>query len=178
MNRVIYALPLLMLLVLAIVAARAITQKVESAKTQRPIPEINYVLYTGTTEATPIPFTTDSLRGKAQIVNIFATWCPPCVAEHENLVLLAQKYKIPITGIAYSDDVENIKSYLNKLGNPYTQIAMDKNGRSFFDWGASGMPESFVIDKQGIIRYHYSGVITQDIAEKVILPVFQEISQE
>lgn len=178
MNKIIYALPLLVLVALAVIAAQAITQKRNDAQTVRPLPEVNYVLYTGTTDATPTPFTTDSLRGKAQIVNIFSTWCPPCIAEHESLLLLAKKYNVPMTGIAYSENTESISSYIERLGNPFVQIAIDQNGRSFLDWGAAGMPESFVIDKQGMIRYHYSGVITPEIAEQVILPVFEEISKE
>ena len=119
----------------------------------------------------------DLRSGKVSIVNIFASWCAPCLIEHPFLMRLSRDYKINIYGINYKDDPQNTIQWLEKNGNPYTAIGVDNNGRVSIDWGVYGIPESFIIDGSGMIRLKHIGPITEsDLLEKFI-PTIIELNQ-
>ena len=109
------------------------------------------------------------------IVNFFASWCVPCLAEHTWLTTLQEK-NIPIIGIAYKDKPEDSQTFLNNLGNPFINVASDLDGRVAIDWGVYGVPETFIIDSNGIIRYKHFGPITEN-RFKDLLKAYEEAKQ-
>jgi cytochrome c biogenesis protein CcmG, thiol:disulfide interchange protein DsbE len=99
--------------------------------------------------------------GKPRLLNVFASWCIPCVAEVPVLVQMKQQ-GVEITGIAIHDKVEDIQKFLAENGNPYSRIGMDANSRTQIAFGSAGVPETFVVDGKGIIRHQHIGVVTPD----------------
>ena len=95
------------------------------------------------------------------LVNFFASWCVPCIVEHDFLSELKKQKPIKIYGINYKDDIKNLEIWLEKLGNPYSKIGIDKTGITGINWGVNGIPESFLIDKNGIIKHKINGVINK-----------------
>ncbi len=120
--------------------------------------------------------TAEDIHGPA-LVNFFASWCAPCRAEHEILMRLAKEKNIRIYGITYKDKREDTEKYLRDLGNPYEKIGYDDNGKAFIDWGLSGVPETFIVDKSGTIRYHHAGVLLEEHIDATILPILSELEK-
>ncbi len=104
-----------------------------------------------------------------KLVNFWASWCAPCRAEHPNLELLADE-GVPIYGINYKDDPGKALAFLDELGDPYAGIGADQGGRTGIDWGLYGVPETFVIDGDGVVRLRFAGPITQRVLEERIRP--------
>ena len=96
-----------------------------------------------------------------KIVNFFASWCPPCKIEHPQLMLLNQKEKVKIYGILKKDNHSNLEKFLRDLGNPYHAIIDDPKGKTGISWGVYGLPETFIVDKKGKIRYKHIGPILE-----------------
>jgi cytochrome c biogenesis protein CcmG/thiol:disulfide interchange protein DsbE len=113
----------------------------------------------------------DDLRGKVSILNIWATWCTSCRAEHEVLLELARTGKVAIYGLNYKDNRADAQRWLMQLGNPYVANAFDEDGRTGIDWGVYGAPETFIMDRQGIIRHKHIGPLTAPVLEDEILPL-------
>jgi len=125
----------------------------------------------------PVPLTEVDLKtGKPLLVNFFASWCLPCRAEHENLMRIAKEVGVPIIGISYKDTPEKSLRFLDELGDPFLKTASDLDGRVAIDWGVTGVPESFLLDGNGIVRYRHWGPIVGDSLEKRLLPKLKEIS--
>lgn len=115
-------------------------------------------------------FSSETLRQPGvKLVNYWASWCAPCRAEHANLELM-QSEGIAIYGINYKDDPQNAIAFLQELGNPYAAIGADTNGRTALDWGLYGVPETYVIDSDGVIVLRFAGPVTKSILESVIRP--------
>jgi len=120
--------------------------------------------------------TSADLKGKVSLVNVWASWCPPCRLEQPILVRLAGE-GIVIYGINYKDKPEDARRFLAELGNPFRAIGADRNGRAVIDWGVYGYPETFVIDKTGRIRYRHVGpILPQDLDNK-IYPILKALNQ-
>ncbi len=118
-------------------------------------------------------FSAGTLFGaKVSLVNIWASWCVPCRAEHPFIMELSKRPDIQILGFNYKDKTENARRFLGSLGNPYDRVGVDPDGRAAIDWGVYGIPETFIVDRQGIIRYKYVGPLTQS-AMKRFLPAFR-----
>jgi cytochrome c biogenesis protein CcmG, thiol:disulfide interchange protein DsbE len=117
-------------------------------------------------------FTRDELgKGKPIIINFWASWCAPCRVEHPTLQALAAAGNVPLYGIDYQDDPAAARKFLTDLGNPFgKKIDMDREGRVSIDWGVTGVPETFVVDGEGVIRAHYAGPLTDEVLAKVIMP--------
>lgn len=129
-------------------------------------------------ELTPLgdypPFTRDLLdRPGVKMVNIWASWCAPCRVEHPNLIALAEE-GIPIYGVNYKDKPENAISFLEELGNPFEAVSADSSGRMALEWGAYGVPETYVIDGDGRIVLRFAGPITQRVIEGQIRPALAQ----
>lgn len=116
-----------------------------------------------------------TLKGKVWMMNIWATWCSACRAEHEVLLHLARTGKISIYGLNYKDKRPAAIRWLQQLGDPYVANAFDEQGRVGIDWGVYGAPETFIVDKQGIIRYKHIGPLNIDIVNNEILPLILEL---
>lgn len=119
-------------------------------------------------------FSTEDLAGGGvKLVNVWASWCVPCRAEHPVITRLAES-GIPVFAINYKDEPADAKAFLAELGNPYALIGADTRGRVFIEWGAFGVPETFVIDGAGRIVYRFPGPLTQADVEKYILPAIEQ----
>ena len=103
------------------------------------------------------------------LVNFFATWCLPCRDEHIYIKLFADEKKIRVIGINYKDNSKKTIKWLKNLGNPYSNVLIDKNGKIAIDWGVYGIPETFIINSKGIIKYRHVGPITKKIYKKINL---------
>jgi DsbE subfamily thiol:disulfide oxidoreductase len=121
-------------------------------------------------------FKTADLRGKVTLVNFFASWCAPCREEHEFLPQIT-KAGIPLIGINYKDRPEDAKAWLAELGNPFRTVAVDAHGRTGIDFGVYGVPESYLIDKQGVIRFKQTGPLTPDIIQNQLIPLAEKLSK-
>ena len=101
------------------------------------------------------------------LVNFFATWCKPCLEEHSYIKRFSSEKKIRIIGINYKDNKKTTINWLNKLGNPYSDIPIDKDGRIAIEWGVYGIPETFLINSKGVIKYKHIGPVTEKIYKKI-----------
>lgn len=124
-------------------------------------------------EGIPGGFATADLRGQATMVNVFASWCIPCLAEHPLITRLAED-GFAVYGINHRDSVADATRWLKKNGNPYTGVGADPDGRVSTEWGVTGLPETFIINAEGIVIYKHTGVITPDVLEDTILPKLRE----
>jgi cytochrome c biogenesis protein CcmG, thiol:disulfide interchange protein DsbE len=120
-------------------------------------------------------FTPEEMKGKVWLLNVWASWCVSCRVEHPLLVDMSKKRLVPIVGLNYKDTREAGLKWLDKLGNPYELSAYDVDGNAGIDYGVYGVPETFVIDKQGVIRYKQIGPITPEALEKKILPLVRKL---
>jgi cytochrome c biogenesis protein CcmG/thiol:disulfide interchange protein DsbE len=114
------------------------------------------------------------LRGGARpvLVNFFASWCVPCVIEHPQLMRLA-KDGVPVLGVAYKDKPADALGFLRKHGTPYAKLGVDQPGRVAIDWGLYGVPETYLIDRGGIIRWRWAGPMTEDTLRQDLLPLLK-----
>jgi cytochrome c biogenesis protein CcmG/thiol:disulfide interchange protein DsbE len=118
------------------------------------------------------------LKGKVYLFNIWATWCPSCRAEHDVLVRLARTGAVDIYGLDWKDDRDKALAWLRRLGDPFVANAFDEEGRVAIDWGVYGAPETFIVDRQGIIRYKHAGPLSVQLLEAEILPLVKKLKAE
>jgi cytochrome c biogenesis protein CcmG, thiol:disulfide interchange protein DsbE len=120
---------------------------------------------------------TADMRGQVWLMNVWASWCVSCREEHPLLVELARAKVVPIIGLDYKDKTDAGLKWLSQNGNPYNASVVDADGRVGIDWGVYGVPETFVVDKSGVIRYKQIGPITAEALEKKILPLVRKLQQ-
>lgn len=118
--------------------------------------------------------TADLAQGQVVMVNFFASWCVPCRAEHPFLTALVEETGVPLYGINHRDKPEDAAAWLAELGNPYTRIGADP-GRAAVEWGVTGVPETFIVDAAGRIRYHHRGPLVPDVIEQQVRPLLEEL---
>lgn len=118
------------------------------------------------------PVTPEALAGRPYLINVFASWCTPCRAEHAQLVALQQS-GVPILGIAYKDEPANTQAFLTELGNPFAFVGVDPVGRFGLELGVTGAPETFVVGADGTILVAHRGVLTDEVLRETILPALQ-----
>lgn len=118
------------------------------------------------------------LKGQVSLLNVWASWCVSCRQEHPLLVELSKEQVVPIYGLDYKDRREDGLSWLKRLGNPYTLSVSDIDGKAGIEWGVYGVPETFVIDKQGIVRHKHTGPITEEAWRNTLLPLILKLRQE
>jgi cytochrome c biogenesis protein CcmG, thiol:disulfide interchange protein DsbE len=121
---------------------------------------------------------TADLQGQVWLLNVWASWCVSCRAEHEVVKRFVAMGMAPVYGLNYKDKPEDAKRWLNALGDPYQASLMDISGDVGIDWGVYGVPETFVIDKKGIVRYKQVGPVTNSIIDEKILPLVKELNAE
>ncbi|MBZ0106453.1 MAG: DsbE family thiol:disulfide interchange protein [Sulfuricella denitrificans] len=117
------------------------------------------------------------LRGKVWLFNVWASWCASCRQEHDVLLDLSKKGIVPIYGMDYKDQPADAQAVLNSYGNPYTETVVDRDGRAGINYGVYGVPETYLIDKNGIIRMKHTGPVTPEVLERKILPLVKELQQ-
>lgn len=123
-------------------------------------------------------FSPKELAGKVWLLNFWASWCNGCKEEHPVLMQMAKSGEVPIYGVDYKDTREEALTWLRRWGNPYPLVAVDESGRVGINYGVYGVPETYVIDKGGKIRYKQIGPVDQDILEKKILPLVRELQNQ
>jgi cytochrome c biogenesis protein CcmG, thiol:disulfide interchange protein DsbE len=114
--------------------------------------------------------TNSTLKGQVYVLNVWASWCLPCRQEHEALLAISREKIVPIIGLDYMDDRNKAKLLLEQLGNPYTAVPFDKDGRTAIDWGVYGAPETYLVNAKGQIVFKFISPMTQEIWEKEFMP--------
>ena len=170
-NRVLYLLPLLTLAILAgffgwsLVSGRD-PASIGSALVGRPAPTLKApALRPGEAALT------DALlhSGKPVLVNFFASWCTPCLAEQPLLERLAKKDGVTLIGVAWKNKPEEARAWLERLGDPFAAVGYDLDGKMAVDWGLSGVPETFLIDAQGVVRLHFRApILEKDVTDRIL----------
>ena len=122
-------------------------------------------------------FSAQEMRGKVWLLNVWASWCISCREEHPVLLELARDGAVPIYGLNYKDKREDAIEWLNDLGNPYLLSAADVDGRVGIDYGVYGAPETYLIDRDGVIRYKHIGPLTPDVLQGKILPLVKDLEK-
>ena len=118
------------------------------------------------------------LKGAVSLVNVFASWCTACRVEHPILLRLQSDGIVPIHGLNYKDRPQDAAEWLDRLGDPYTRTGADISGRVAIDWGVYGVPETYVVVKNGQIAYKHIGAVTPDVLRKKILPLIERLRRE
>lgn len=122
-------------------------------------------------------FSPQDMQGKVWLLNVWASWCVSCRQEHPVLMEFSKQGVLPILGLNYKDGREDGIGWLAQFGNPYTLSAFDSNGRIGIDYGVYGVPETFLIDKQGVIRYKHVGPLTPKVISDKLLPLIKELNR-
>lgn len=138
-----------------------------------PAPEFNLPPLPGLGEA----LTSADLKGKVSLVNIWGSWCVACTVEHPLLMEIAKTGEVPIYGIAWRDTPERSLAWLEKHGNPFTKIGQDPRSETIINFGVTAAPESFLIDKEGIIRYKVTGIISPEIWRDTLRPLIAQLNK-
>lgn len=120
-----------------------------------------------------IPLSSDSFGGKVTLLNVFASWCEGCIAEHPLLLELHEQNTVPIVGLVWKDDPDKVTNWLLKHGNPYQRIGVDLGSRAAIALGVAGIPETFLIDKKGIVRFHQPGPLTEEMIDQLKTQITQ-----
>ena len=116
---------------------------------------------------------TDDFAGKVTLLNVWASWCVSCRQEHPLLVELARKGSVQVYGLNYKDTRQDARRWLASFGDPYVASAFDEDGRVGIEWGVYGVPETYLLDRQGIIRWRYAGPMTPDVLDQDLRPLLR-----
>ena len=177
MKRALLFLPLAVFLTLVGYFAIGLTRnpsEIRSALIDQPLPDFDL----------PVPgsdtarFTTGDLQRDVSLLNIFASWCVACRVEHPLLMRLAVERAVPIYGLAWKDKPQDLKDWIAELGDPYTLIGDDAAGRTAIDLGVTGAPETFVIDRNGKVRYKHIGPIDDYTWKNTLKPIVDQLRAE
>jgi cytochrome c biogenesis protein CcmG, thiol:disulfide interchange protein DsbE len=122
-------------------------------------------------------FSPDDLKGQVWMMNVWASWCTACREEHPVLVEFARSQQVPLIGLAYKDQPADGRKFLARNGDPYQLSAVDLDGRVGINWGVYGVPETFIIDKQGVVRYKQVGPITPQALQGTLLPLIERLKR-
>lgn len=174
MSRLVLVIPLLAFAAVALFFAFGLTRdpsRIPSELIDRPLPTFELPPIAGFEQG----FGSADLTGDVVLVNIWGSWCVSCHIEHPLLMQLAQNKEIPIYGLNWKDDPQDAADWLERYGNPYTLIGADREGRVIVDLGVTGAPETFIVDRQGRVRYKHVGPITQDAWTDILAPLIKEL---
>ncbi len=177
-SRLFYILPLTVFLIMAAYFAIGLTKDpkiLPSALIDKPVPEFTLPPIEG---GPGKGFSSADLKGNGvSVVNVFASWCVPCRAEHPQITRLGALKVATLYGLNYKNKPKDALKWLKELGDPYAAHGADVKGRVAIDFGVYGIPETFIIDNEGVIRYKYVGPITAGRLEKEILPIIKELGR-
>ncbi len=145
----------------------------------KPAPQFSLpILMTAEQSHTRTTLSEKDMLGKVWLFNVWASWCPTCRGEHPVLMQLSRSKRVDIVGLDYKDDTEQALAFLQQHGNPYTVIAVDQTGDVAIDYGVYGVPEIFVIDKQGLVQLKHVGELTDDVIQNNIVPLLIALQDE
>lgn len=177
-QRLFLFVPLLVFVVLAIFFWRGLSldpNAMPSALLNKPVPAFELpVLPAPENPSGLVTANQELLKGRVSLLNVWATWCVTCRQEHEFLNTLKAQ-GIPIYGINYKDNNDDAQNWLAELHNPYVFSVIDADGRLGLNLGVFGAPETYIIDKQGVIRYKHIGDVNPEVWEKVLVPIVQKL---
>ena len=169
-------IPLAVFVVMAIFLGIGLTmnpRNIPSPLIGKPAPEFSLPPVKGRT----LGLATADLRGEVSIVNVFASWCVACREEHPLMMELTAQTGAPVHGLNYKDKPDDAQAWLDQLGDPYTRTGADINGRVAIDWGVYGVPETFVVDRDGLIRFKHIGALTPEVVRDKIKPLIATLRQ-
>ena len=171
-------LPLIIFAVMVIFLALGLKlnpRDIPSPLINKPVPEFTLPLL----KVANTSFSPKDLHGQVWILNVWASWCVACRAEHPVLNRMAKQHKdIILVGLNYKDDKANSLLWLKNFGDPYRYTIVDSDARVGIDWGVYGVPESFVVDKKGIVRYKHTGPINDAAVTNILLPLIKNLNEE
>ncbi len=169
-----YSLPLLLfasLVVLFIFGLQNDPSRVPSPLIDKPAPDFNLPTLHDENKLIGL----QDLQGQVTLINVWASWCAACRIEHPLLVNAAKTEQLAIYGLNYKDQRGDALNWLQQLGDPYIESAFDQTGATGIDYGVYGVPETFILDKQGFIRYKHIGPIEPDQLDNIILPLVRKL---
>ncbi len=171
-----YLVPLILAAIIFVALGVGLTldpREIPSVLIDKPAPEFSLP---SVYEDQPAFSKADLTQGRVSVVNVFASWCVSCRAEHKVLVALKDMNLVPIYGLDYKDKREDALAFLEELGDPFTKIGMDLKGRVGIEWGVYGVPETFIVDGEGRIRHKHIGPMTLKTLDTKIVPMIRELS--
>jgi cytochrome c biogenesis protein CcmG/thiol:disulfide interchange protein DsbE len=178
MRRLLYALPILLLVLFAWLAWRGLApdrnpSALPSALIGKPVPQFDLPPLDPAAQK----LASADVAGHVTVINFFASWCLPCKAEHPLLFDLGKDYGVPVYGIAFKDRPADTAGYIKAMGSPYAKIGLDENGRTGLDFGLMGVPETFILDKAGIVRYRLPMPLDPDRMRNEVGPLLKSLQQ-
>ena len=175
-RRLILMIPSLAFLALAVALGFGLARDprvIPSVLIGKPVPEFALPAVKGRA----LGLSSNDLKGEVTLVNVFASWCVACRYEHPFFMQLKNEGVVPIHGINYKDKPDDAAHWLDSMGDPYTRTGADLDGRVSIEWGVYGVPETFVVDREGRIAYKQIGPIDQEILDQTILPLIARLRQ-
>lgn len=172
-----YIIPLLLFIIMAVFLAVGLNLKpseIPSPLLGKPAP----AFAAPKLQAPQEKLSPNDLKGQVWLFNVWASWCTSCREEHPVLNRFAQQKTVLIVGLNYKDDPAAAKNWLDTLGNPYNASIMDQDGRVGLDWGVYGVPETFVVDKKGVVRHKHTGPVTLDDIQQTLQPLIAQLQAE
>lgn len=172
-----FLLPLLLFVALAIPLGWGLTKNprdLPSTLIGKPVPEFALPPVRGRT----LGLASADLKGSVSLVNVFASWCTACRAEHPTFMRLQSDGIVPIHGLNYKDRPEDAADWLDRLGDPYTRTGADIKGRVSIDWGVYGVPETYVIGRDGLIAHKHIGAVTPEVLNGTLIPLIEKLRRE
>ena len=167
-------LPLVVFVALAAFLARGLSLdpgKLPSPLIDKPVPAFSLPTFAPEQGA----FEPESMLGQVWLLNVWASWCGPCVQEHPLITELAETTEVPVIGLNYKDGNQESRQWLQRFGNPFDRVLADRDGRVGIDWGVYGVPETFVIDAAGRVRYKHVGPIDRETLDNTLRPILDEL---
>lgn len=177
MHRTVLLMPLLMVAAIGIFLGAGLTldpRRVPSPLIGKPVPDFSLP----PVRDRALGLANADLKGEVSLVNVFASWCVACREEHPLLMQIKRDGVVPLHGLNYKDQPADASRWLDAMGDPYTRTGADLDGRVAIDWGVYGVPETFVIDRDGRIAYKQIGPITPTVWKQTMLPLIRELRKQ
>ena len=171
-------LPLVVFLAMVGFLAKGLTldpREVPSPLIDKPAPAFRLPTLATAGTASGAEFNTADMRGQVWVLNVFASWCASCVVEHPVLTRLARERPVQLIGLNYKDTPDAAAAWLSRFGNPYSQLLDDRAGDVGLDWGVYGVPETFIIDQSGQVRYKHIGPVDDIALDDILYPLLDEL---
>lgn len=174
MNRILLTIPVILFAILGVyfaIGLREDPRLLESQLIDEALPAFDLPAIEGHTTG----LSSDDLQGHVSLLNVFGSWCPPCEIEHPMLMQISRSGRVPIYGIDWRDPPGAGSAWLARNGNPYARVGDDPDGRLAIDLGVTGAPETFLIGRDGRVKYRHIGIITPEIWQDVLIPMIEEL---